>query len=455
MIAAQKLRGKIEGLENSPLHSLFSMEDFSLEDMGKQHTSILEKTVKLFKKEEKQPNAAGKETMAPEADDLAAIIYTSGTTGLSKGVMLTHRNIVSDVVNSIERFPIDSKDRFLSILPLSHTFEATGGMLCPLSVGVTIFYLKGMPTPQKLLSAMEAIHPTGLLTVPLVIDKIFRKRILPKIQSKKITNKLYHLDLFRRQLHKIAGKKLIRSFGGKLRFLMFGGAALNQDVETFLRDAKISYSTGYGMTETSPIMTINPFGKVKMGSCGKPIPGIEMKIHEPDQESGIGEIIVHGSIVMQGYYKNPEATHATFLDGGWLKTGDLGYFDDEGYLYIKGRSKNVIIGPSGENIYPEIIEQQLLHSNYLQEVVVYEDNGRLIAKAYLDFDVLDQEFEINKMGGADVEKLIHDLLETVRQETNQQLPGFSHISKIINYPEPFEKTPTNKVKRYLYVPDAR
>ncbi len=455
VIAAQKLRGKIEGLENSPLHSLFSMEDFSLEDMGKQHTSILEKTVKLFKKEEKQPNAAGKETMAPEADDLAAIIYTSGTTGLSKGVMLTHRNIVADVVNSIERFPIDSKDRFLSILPLSHTFEATGGMLCPLSVGVTIFYLKGMPTPQKLLSAMEAIHPTGLLTVPLVIDKIFRKRILPKIQSKKITHKLYHLDLFRRQLHKIAGKKLIRSFGGKLRFLMFGGAALNQDVETFLRDAKISYSTGYGMTETSPIMTINPFGKVKMGSCGKPIPGIEMKIHEPDQESGIGEIIVHGSIVMQGYYKNPEATHATFLDGGWLKTGDLGYFDDEGYLYIKGRSKNVIIGPSGENIYPEIIEQQLLHSNYLQEVVVYEDNGKLIAKAYLDFDVLDQEFEINKMGGADVEKLIHDLLETVRQETNQQLPGFSHISKIINYPEPFEKTPTNKVKRYLYVPDAQ
>lgn len=455
VIVAQKLRGKIEGLENSPLHTLFLMEDFALEDLSKQHISILEKTVKLFKKEEKQTPAAGKEVAAPAAHDLAAIIYTSGTTGLSKGVMLTHGNIVADVVNSIERFPIDSNDRFLSILPLSHTFEATGGMLCPLAVGVTIFYLKGMPTPQKLLSAMEAIHPTGLLTVPLVIDKIFRKRILPQIQSKKITNKLYRVPLFRRQLHKIAGKKLIRSFGGKLRFLMFGGAGLNQDVETFLRDAKISYSTGYGMTETSPIMTINPFGKVKMGSCGKPIPGIELKIHEPNQETGIGEIIVHGPIVMQGYFKNPEATHATFLNGGWLKTGDLGYFDEEGYLFIKGRSKNVIIGPSGENIYPEIIEQQLLHSNYLQEVVVYEDKGRLIAKAYLDFDILDQEFEISKMDGAEVEKLIQELLEQVRQETNQQLPSFSHISKIINYPEPFEKTPTNKVKRYLYVPDVQ
>ncbi len=454
-VVAQKLRSKIEGLENSPLHSIFAMEDFSLDDSSRLHTSILEKTIKLFRKEEKQSTSGSVPSISPEADDLAAIIYTSGTTGLSKGVMLSHGNIVSDVVNSIERFPIDSKDRFLSILPLSHTFEATGGMLCPLAVGVTIFYLKGMPTPQKLLSAMEAIHPTGLLTVPLVIDKIFRKRILPQIQGKKITNTLYKVAWFRRQLHKIAGKKLIRSFGGRLRFLMFGGASLNQDVETFLRDAKISYSTGYGMTETSPIMTINPFGKVKMGSCGQPIPGIELKIHEPDQETGIGEIIVRGPIVMQGYYKNTEATNASFLDGKWLRTGDLGYIDEEGYLYIKGRLKNVIVGPSGENIYPEIIEQQLLHSNYLQEVIVYEDKGKLVAKAYLDLDVLDQEFEINKMGGADAEKLIRDLLETVRQETNQRLPSFSHIHRIINYPEPFEKTPTNKVKRYLYVPDAQ
>jgi long-chain acyl-CoA synthetase len=453
IFVAQKLQSKLEDMENSLLHSVFSLEDFSFTELKKQHTSILEKAARLFKKEDKS-SATGENIPEPEADDLAAIIYTSGTTGMSKGVMLTHRNIVSDVVNSIERFPIDSTDRFLSILPLSHTFEATGGMLCPLAVGVTIFYLKGMPTPQKLLSAMEAIHPTGLLTVPLVIDKIFRKRILPQIQSKKMVNKLYHMAFFRKQLHRIAGKKLVRSFGGKLRFLMFGGAALNKDVETFLRDAKINYSTGYGMTETSPILTINPFGMVKMGSCGKPIPGIDIRIHEPDQETGIGEIIIHGSIVMQGYYKNPEATKATFLEDGWLKTGDLGYFDSEGFLFIKGRSKNVIVGPSGENIYPEIIEQQLLHSNYLQEVIVYEDKGRLIAKAYLDFDFLDQEFEINKMSGAEAEKLIQEILEQVRQEANAQLPSFSHISRIMDHPEPFEKTPTNKVKRYLYIPGA-
>jgi long-chain acyl-CoA synthetase len=202
-------------------------------------------------------------------------------------------------------------------------------------------------------------------------------------------------------------------------------------------------------------MTINPFGKVKVGSCGQPIPGIEMAIHELDSQTGVGEIIVRGPIVMQGYYKNPEATRETFLEGGWLKTGDLGYFDQEGYLFIKGRSKNVIIGPSGENIYPEIVEQKLMQFPYIQEVVVFENEGRLIAKAYLDYDVLDQEFERNKLNDTQALKLTGDILETVRQEINRQLPTFSQISKILEHPEPFEKTPTNKVKRYLYAPPEK
>jgi long-chain acyl-CoA synthetase len=450
----QKQRQKLEDMDDSALKFICDLEDFTYEDRQKPRPGLFEKTLALFKhgRTRSAPNG-DTQVMFPELepDDLAVIIYTSGTTGHSKGVMLSHRNIVFDVVNGIERFPINANDRFLSILPLAHTFEATGGMLCPIAIGASIYYMRGLPTPQKLLAAMETVKPTAVLTVPLVIDKIFRKKILPQIQGKLIINKLYPLAFFRKKLHQVAGKKLIQSFGNKLRFFMFGGASLNEDVEVFLRDAGISYSTGYGMTETAPIMTINPFGHVKVGSCGKPIPGIEMSIHERDAQSGIGEIIVRGPIVMSGYYKNPDATADIFLKGGWLKTGDLGFFDDEGYLFIKGRCKNVIIGPSGENIYPEAIEQKILQEPYFQEAVVFENNHRLQVKAYLDYDVLDREFERNKLNDAEARKLTEDILEQARQRINTQLPAFSQINRILEHPEPFEKTPTNKVKRYLYI----
>jgi long-chain acyl-CoA synthetase len=352
----------------------------------------------------------------------------------------------------LEKFPLTPDDRFLSILPLAHTYEANGGLLCPLATGVSIYYMQGLPTPKKLLDSMNIVHPTGVLTVPLIIDKVYRKKIIPQIESKKITKMLYKVSFFRKKMNKVAGKKVIESFGGKLRFFMFGGAALNEDVEIFLRDAQISYSTGYGMTETSPIMTINPFGKVKMGSAGQPIPNIKMRINNPDAKTNIGEIVVKGDIVMQGYYKNEEATKDVFLEDGWLRTGDLGFFDEDGYLFIKGRSKNVIIGPSGENIYPEIIEQQLMTNSYVAEVVVYEDNGRVMAKVYPDYDVIDEEIKQQKRNDSEVQKIIIDLLEGVRTECNEELPEFSKLSKIIEHPEPFEKTPTNKVKRYLYIP---
>jgi len=449
-----KQRQKLEGLDDSALKFICDLENFTYEDRQKHRPGLIEKTLALFKRGRQRSVPDGDTQLRfpeVEPDDLAVIIYTSGTTGHSKGVMLSHRNIVFDVINGIERFPINANDRFLSILPLAHTFEATGGMLCPIAIGASIYYMRGLPTPQKLLAAMEAVKPTAVLTVPLVIDKIFRKKILPQIQGKLIINKLYPLTFFRKKLHKVAGRKLVKSFGDKLRFFMFGGASLNEDVEVFLRDAGISYSTGYGMTETAPIMTINPFGEVKVGSCGKPIPGIEMAIHEPDTQSGIGEIIVRGPIVMSGYYKNPDATAEVFQADGWLKTGDLGYFDGEGYLFIKGRCKNVIIGPSGENIYPEAIEQKILQEPYFQEAVVFESKGKLLVKAYLDYDVLDREFERNKLNDAEARKLTEEILEKERELINTQLPAFSQISKILEHPEPFEKTPTNKVKRYLYI----
>ncbi len=452
---SQKQRAKLEDLENAQLHTIISLEDWSIEEAHKQRTSLLARETQFVAVAAKEKPFPSHEVFdrypAPEEGDLAVIIYTSGTTGNSKGVMLTHRNIVYDVVQSIERFPIHSDDRFLSILPLSHAYESTGGMLCPLAVGVSIYYLRGLPTPQKLLDAMSMVHPTGVLTVPLVVDKVFRKRIVPQIQSKRVINKLYQTAFFRKKLHQVAGKKLITSFGGQLRFFMFGGAALNPDTETFLRDSHISYSSGYGMTETSPIMTINPFGAVKMGSCGKSIPGITMRIHNPDPQTGIGEIIVQGDIVMQGYYKNDAATQETFLPDGWLKTGDLGYFDDEGYLFIKGRSKNVIVGPSGENIYPEIVEQEILQSPYIQEALVYDDKGKLTAKVYLDHDFIDQNVAREHLKAEDPAQRIEELLELVRQEVNARLPVFSRLITLIEHPEPFEKTPTNKIKRHLYL----
>jgi long-chain acyl-CoA synthetase len=444
IFVSEKQRSKLEELEAYPL-IILSLEDFSIEDTAKTQPSLGEKN------RAKTKAAPGEWPEATE-EDLAAIIYTSGTTGNSKGVMLSHRNIVYDVVHSIERFPITHQDRFLSILPLSHAYETTGGMLCPMAVGVSIYYLKGMPTPQKLITGMEMVKPTGVLTVPLVVDKIYRKRILPKFQKSSLMRKLYEMPFFRKRLHKIAGKKLLQSLGGSLRFFMFGGASLNIDVETFLQEAGISYSSGYGMTETSPIMTINPFGTVMVGSCGKPIPGIEMKIRHPHPETGIGEIVVSGDIVMQGYYNNPDATRETIGEDGWLKTGDLGYFDKEGYLFIKGRSKNVIVGPSGENIYPELIEQKLQQSPFVQEAVVYSHRGRLLAKVYLDPDALDQEMSTQQIEPAKSRPFIDSVLDQTRKTTNQDLPAFSHLAQLIEQTEPFEKTPTNKVKRYLYIP---
>ena len=225
---------------------------------------------------------------------------------------------------------------------------------------------------------------------------------------------------------------------------------MNEDLEVFLRDAGIGYSTGYGMTEASPIVTINPFEDVRIGSCGKPLPGIDVRIHDPDPATGVGEILVRGPNIMLGYYRNEEATARVLVEGGWLRTGDLGVLDRDGYLYIKGRSKNVIVGPSGENIYPEIIEQQIVKNPYVSQVIVCLRGARLTARVYLDQDMLDQEFGRLKMSEPDSRQAVLDLLEAIRAEANRQLPAFSAIHDVVEQTEPFELTPTNKVKRYLY-----
>ncbi len=384
-----------------------------------------------------------------EENDLAAIIYTSGTTGHSKGVMLTHKNLTSDVINSLKLFPVTQNDIFLSILPIAHTFECTASFLVGIAVGLKLFFLKGTPSPKTLLSALSLVRPTAFMSVPLIFEKIYRKQVLAKFNSNPLTARLYKIPFFRKKLNKIAGNKLKQLFGGRLRFVMFGGAALSKDVEQFLQDANFPYSTGYGLTETSPILTINPINNVKLGSCGKPIMEVEIKIDNPDAE-GVGEILAKGPNIMKGYYNNPEETAKAFTKDGWFKTGDLGYIDEEGYLFIKGRSKNVIIGPNGKNIYPEIIEQKLCQFPYIQQAIVYDENNKLIAKVYPDYDAIDEYLKKSK-NEQNPQKIIQKLLESIKKEINQDLPSFSQITKLIEHPEPFSITPTKKVKRYLYI----
>ena len=386
-----------------------------------------------------------------EENDLAEILYTSGTTGHSKGVMLTHKNIVSNALQALNTIRIDNSDIMLSILPMSHSYECTCGFVAPIAAGAQIYYIKGLPTAQTLLPALEKIRPTILLSVPLIMEKIWKKKVLGEIGTKPVVKDLYKVAAMRKVLNKVAGKKLYQAFGGNMRFICFGGAALNPEVEKFLVESGFPYTTGYGLTESAPILTVNPLENVRFMSCGKAVRDVELRIADPDTETGVGEILARGPNIMQGYYKNPDATKDTLLEGGWLATGDRGYLDDDGYLFIKGRSKNVIVGPSGENIFPEEIEAKLGKNNLVLESLVYNANKRLVARVHLDYDLLDQEYQLSTMDDTDAANKIQELLDEIKIEVNAQVSSFSRINDMIEQREPFEMTPTKKIKRYLYI----
>ena len=385
-----------------------------------------------------------------QEDDLASIVYTSGTTGHSKGVMLTHKNIVSNAVSAREFQEVTENDRFISILPLSHTMECTVGFVIPLLNGAAVFYLDKPPIARVLLPAMEIVKPTMIVAVPLILEKIFKTRILPKFNKKPLIRKLYKVPQIRRRLHQIAGKKLFESFGGELRFFGIGGALLAPEVELFLMESNFPYAIGYGLTETSPLVAGCGPGKTRYRSTGNVLPDVQVKIHNPDKVTGEGEVLVKGPNVMKGYYKDPDRTTEVFTEDGWFKTGDLGAFDKDQYLYIKGRLKNVILGPSGENIYPEEIEAKINKLEYVLESLVFQEQGRLVARIHLDYERLDKKYDMRKISDSQMEQDIRDFLETLRQSVNAEVSTFSRINKVIEQVEPFEKTPTHKIKRYLY-----
>lgn len=387
----------------------------------------------------------------PKEDDLAAIIYTSGTTGHSKGVMLSHKNIVTNAMSSHSVIEILPEDIFLSILPLAHTFECTVGLIVPVLHGSSVYYNDKAPTPSVLLKAFEIVKPTLMLSVPLVIEKIYKNRVLSKINGSNITKYLYKIAFFRKQLNKIAGKKLIETFGGKIRFFGIGGAALSPFVEQFLYEANFPYVVGYGLTETAPLLAGTPVNMPKkLKSTGPAMCGVTLKIKDQNEKTGEGEICAKSPSVMLGYYKDKDKTVEVFDEEGWFLTGDLGYIDADGYLFISGRSKNVIIGPSGENIYPEQIESIINQNEAVLDSLVLEDDRKLVARIHLDYELLDKKFKANKQSDAKVHESIEHYLEDMRIEVNEQLSSFSKISKFIEQIEPFVKTPTKKIKRFLY-----
>jgi long-chain acyl-CoA synthetase len=386
-----------------------------------------------------------------DEDDIAAIIYTSGTTGSSKGVMLTHKNLVYDAYLTVTKIqPVDQYDRLISILPLSHTYECTIGFIIPMMQGSCVYYLDKPPTARVLVPAMQKIRPTMVLSVPLVIEKIFKLQVYPQLTKNFVFRELYKLPVTRKLLHKIAGKKLMKTFGGKIQFFGIGGALLSPEVERFLYEAGFPYAIGYGLTETSPLIAGSSPATVKFRATGIIIPGIEARIDNPDPKTKEGEIQVRGATVMKGYYRDKERTEQAFTPDGWFKTGDLGVLTKKNYLYIKGRIKNVIIGASGENIYPEELEAKINEQGCVLESLVYESEGKIVAKVYLNYEYIDKSIGIDKMSSVQAEKQLKLLLENIRTHVNKNVSTFSIIHKIIEQKEPFEKTPTQKIKRFLY-----
>lgn len=386
-----------------------------------------------------------------DKDDIASIIYTSGTTGKSKGVMLSHWNLTSNVLGSRTLHHVKNTDRFLSLLPLSHTLENTVGFLLPFYYGASVFYMRKLPTPSVLLPALRKVQPTVILSVPLIMEKIYRGKVLPGINSKIITRLLYKVKATRILLNEVAGRKLMQTFGGKVEFFGIGGAKLDPSVEQFMIEAKFPYAIGYGLTETSPLVAGFDAFRGRFQSTGKPMAGVQVRINEPRPESGEGEIWVKGDNVMKGYYKEPEMTKEVLTDDGWFRTGDLGLFDEDGFLSIRGRLKNMILGSSGENIYPEEIEAIINKFKHVQESIVIQKKGRLVAMVHFNREELEAKF-MHMKGRAEqfVDQYIDELVAELQLFVNERVNRFSRIQMVVAHSKPFEKTATKKIKRFLY-----
>lgn len=435
---SSSLISKLEGIQSDDLKIRVLIDDFSV-------ISATDAVVRF-----NQDGNSSKKYPVSE-NDLASIIYTSGTTGRSKGVMLSHKNISFTALKGRTIHHLDENDRFLSVLPLSHTYENTLGLILPMLCGSCVYYLRKPPTPAVLLPALEEVRPTIMLTVPIIIEKIYFNKILPTFRDNLILSFLYRIPHIRKILNGAAGKKLLKTFGGNLKFYGIGGAKLNKTVEKFLTEAKFPYAVGYGLTETAPLLAgANPQKSV-FQSTGPAMEGVELIIYNADKITGEGEIWARGPNVMQGYYKEPELTDEVLTSDGWFKTGDLGMFDNQHNLYIKGRLKNMIVGASGENIYPEEIESVINNFRYVVESLVVQQKGKLVALVHINIDELEKKYQnLKNEVSKQFEEKIDEILNELQDYVNSRVNKFSQINKIILQPVPFQKTATQKIKRFLY-----
>lgn len=454
LFVADKMFNRIEKIDTEKLPFIISIDTFS-----------------LYRGNFKQN---WEEVLLPqievEEDDTASIIYTSGTTGRSKGVELSHKNLVFTAVQAQTIQRILQRDKCLSFLPLSHVYEFTLGFVLQFLNGSSVYYLERPPTVSTLLPALAKIRPTIVLSVPIIMEKVYKNKIVPTFTKSEFIKKLYEKRFFQKLFHRIAGISLKKTFGGRVKFFGIGGAKVDPVVEQFLKDAKFPYAIGYGLTETSPLLAGSSPKKTVPGTIGPAMEGIEVQILNPDAKTGIGEVIARGANVMKGYYKDPELTASVFtteedsVGKGWFKTGDLGLFE-KGRLALKGRLKNMILGSSGENIYPEDIEFILNQHPFVLESLVVEDDKGLVALVQLDEDKLkqattDKQKNLIENVGSAVESAVKDfteellykkeeLLTEIQFFVNQKVNKFSKIDKVSLVKE-FEKTASQKIKRYLY-----
>ncbi len=426
------------------LRAIFSLTDFRILIEGNKEnvTAIYNKLNDLYADFYPGGITAEKLTFDEVSNDEVGVLnYTSGTTGFSKGVVLPLNSLAANIRYAHRNMPLNPGDNIVSFLPLAHTYGCAFEFLWPFSIGCHIHFLTRTPSPKIIIQAFKEVKPAIIITVPLIIEKIYKKQILP-ILGKKTMQLLLNVPLIDKAIYSKIRNKLNDVFGGNFKEVVLGGAALNKDVELFLNKIKFNYSVGYGMTECGPLISYANWDKTKFTSSGKLVDTLEIKIDSKDPYQEIGEIMVRGENVMYGYYKNIEATEQAIDKDGWLHTGDLGLIDKENFVFIKGRNKSVILGPSGENIYPEEIEAKLNNMPYVQESVVVEKDGNLIALVYPDLELIDQE-NISEAG-------LLDIMEESKKEVNLSLAKYMQIAKIKIYPEEFAKTPKRSIKRFLY-----
>ncbi len=376
-----------------------------------------------------------------QSEDLSIISYTSGTSGFSKGVMIPARSLLSNIVYAQDHMPLVAGDCIVSFLPMAHVFGLLFEFLFPVSVGCHVTFLTKAPTPQIIIKAFQEIKPRLILSVPLVIEKIYKKRILPALQ-KPIIRFLLKVPGIQLLLYKKVRASLVETFGGNFHEIVIGGAPLNKEVETFFRKIKFPFTIGYGMTECGPLISYEPWTSFRRSSSGRLVDRMEVHIDSNDPYKEVGEILVKGANVMLGYYKNEQATAEAIDSEGWLHTGDLGFIDHDNSIYISGRSKNMLLGPSGQNIYPEEMEVKLSDFPFVLECVITERDGKLVAFVFPDPEQIEKE--------KPDQKRLNEIMAENCKQVNKKFPKFAQINSIILVDKEFEKTPKRNIKRYLY-----